>query len=300
MQNKLVKTELTRKPLLALTGQYQNGKSTFLNCLLGGNFAAEGNGVVTTKYNAKYSFGDFKSASVLYTNGKTKPLHTLSNGFNSNYTLGDHDKSALLNITAYTPFLANMDILDSPGCSANDEDNKVAFAAIDMADFVVFILQKSLSLTADIPFMRELIKKNKHFTVILNCTDDRAPLSKHSLDICNEIMSKLKSEKLDSNYVRLSDKHPVYPVNLLWAQCALGSLEQDNHKKRCRKIHAYLDAENLDAHELLCESNFFQMRELLSNFVSMFFNYTPSSPLALFSSVTKNWTSALQDVLKEK
>lgn len=284
-----------RKPLLVLTGQYQNGKSTFLNCLLGGNYAVEGQGLVTTKYNTKYTWGNFHSITAAYPNGKLELL--LGNKLLD--TLSDLEKSVRLEITTYSPLLQNMDLLDSPGCGANTQDDKVAEIALDMADFVIFILQK-LPSTPDISFMKELQNKGKHFTVILNCMDERDPFSNSALNLGTEIIAKLKNEKLNSNYVAISDKYPVYPVNLLWAQCAIAYLDSAEHKKRYRRTEVFLDNDNLLPSQLWEASNFAPLRTLVTSFVTTFFNYTPATPLQLFTNVSESLTTALQNTLKGK
>ena len=204
-----------RKPLLALTGQYQNGKSTFLNCLLGGPYAIEGNGLITTKYNAKYIFGDCVEARIIHKNGRTTSLESTGEIFSAVDTLQELDKNALMEISVYSPILTDMDVLDSPGCGANKVDDSVATTALDIADFVIFIVQKALDNESDIPFIKDLTSRGKHFTVILNCLNDCSPLSEQSSRICDAIFAKLKNEGLTENYVHLSNKFPVYPVNLL-------------------------------------------------------------------------------------
>jgi len=287
-----------RKPLLVLSGQYQNGKSTFLNCLLGGMYAVEGKGLATTRYNAKYVFGDFKDGKIIYENGKTTPLSPDSNVFAAADTVQDLDKGALLQISVYSPILMGMDILDSPGCGANQQDNTIAEKALSLADFVVYILQKTLDTREDISFLKNLAEQGKHFTVVLNCRNETDPGSDTAQSLCREIMAKIKSESLESNYVVLQQDKPVYPVNLLWAQCGLGYLEEANFQKKMKKLNVYLEDENITPLSLLARSNFLPVRTLLSSFVSAFFNYTPTSRLSLFSAITDDWTSELISVLR--
>lgn len=288
-----------RKPLLVLSGQYQNGKSTFLNCLLGGIYAVEGKGLATTRYNAKYVFGDFKDGKIVYENGKTTPLSTASNVFSAADTIQDLDKGSLLQISVYSPLLMGMDILDSPGCGANQQDNTIAEKALSLADFVVYVLQKTLDTQEDISFLKNLAEQGKHFTVVLNCRNETDPGSEMAQSLCREIMAKIKSESLESNYVALQQDKPVYPVNLLWAQCGLGYLEEADFQKKMIKLKVYLEDDNITPLSLLARSNFLPVRMLLSSFVSAFFNFTPTSRLSLFSTIAENWTSELIATIKE-
>lgn len=295
MQNK----GLPRKPLLGLTGQYQNGKSTFLNCLLGGDYAVEGDGLVTTKYNAKYFWGDLCHAQILFPDGIIKPLPSKNKLFSAKDTLPDLTRDVQLQISAYSPILLGMDILDSPGYGANQQDNATAENAIELADFVIYVVQKNLNDISDTNFLESLANRNKRFTVVLNCMNEVNPLSTQVGNICKEIMAKIKTKHLDRNYVSLSEKSSVWPVNLLWAQCALGYLEPEICKKKWNKVKCYLDKDEIMPLQLLAASNFLPMRKLLNSYVSTFFGYEPSSALSLFPLLTQEWTSSLVAALKE-
>lgn len=220
--------------------------------------------------------------------------------FSAEETVQEMAKGSLLRISAYSPMLIGMDILDSPGCGANSQDNTVAEKALSLADFVIYILQKALDNKEDISFLKNLTKKGKHFTIILNCHDENDPNSAKTKSLCGEVMAKIKTEKLESNYVALQKDKPVYPVNLLWAQCGLGYLGEAEMRKKWNKIKVYLDNESITPLALLARSNFLPVRTLLSSFVSAFFNYTPMSRLSLMSTIAENWTSELISVFEKE
>ena len=288
-----------RNPLLVLTGEYQNGKSTFLNCLLGGRYAVEGDGLVTTKYNARYRFGN--CTMVRGTSAQEVKPQTSWQFFSTADTLGEYEKNSTLEISVHSPILEHMDLLDSPGCGANESDDSVAEKALQMADFVIFVVRKTLN-QKEISFINKLTEAGKHYSVFLNCMSDVSPASEKASALCQEIHSKLRNENLLKNYVELSASLPVFPVNLLWAQCALGYLEAEEQKKKLRKIKVYLDCdeENISPIVLLNASNFLQVRTLLKNVVNTFFNYTPANNLQLFDSVCDNLVAELKQFLKEK
>ena len=291
---------IAKKPLLVLSGQYQNGKSTFLNCLLGGSYAVEGSGLTTTRYNAKYVFGDFREGKVIAENGGVRNLPAGKGFFSAADTIRDMKKSDLLQISAYSPILMGMDILDSPGCGADSQDNAVAEKAISLADFVIYILQKTLDNEEDISFLKNLTEQGKHFTVILNCRNEADPNSEQASAMCREIMARIKNEKLESNYVALQKDKPVYPVNLLWAQCGLGYPEEAEFRKKWNKLKIYLEDESITPLALLARSNFLPIRTLLSSFVSAFFSYAPTSRLSLMSAIAENWTSELVSIFEKE
>ncbi len=286
-------------PLLVLTGEYQNGKSTFLNCLLGGRYAVEGEGLVTTKYNARYRFGNCTMVRGIST--QEEYSQTSWQFFSTTDTLGEYEKNSTLEICVNSPILEHMDLLDSPGCGANKSDDSVAEKALQMADFVIFVVRKTLN-QKEINFINKLTEAGKHYSIFLNCMNDVSPASEKAAELCQEIHSKLRNENLLKNYVELSKDFPVYPVNLLWAQCALGYLEPEEQKRKLRKVKDFIDCddENISPLALLNASNFMQVRTLLKNVVNTFFNFTPACNLQLFDSVYDNLVSELKQILKEK
>ena len=288
-------------PLLALAGEYQNGKSTFLNCLLGERYAVEGDGRVTTKYNARYSFGDCRMIRGCFAHEGTENVQTPWQSFSIEDTLGEYDKGMVLEIRVNSPILEQMDLLDSPGWSADEADNAIAERALQMADFVVFVVRKALNQN-EINSINRLTNAGKHYSIFLNCVNDVNPTSEKAKTLCQDIYSKLRNENLLKNYVGLSEDFPVYPVNLLWAQCALGYLETEEQKKMFRKVKNLLDwdGEHISPIDLLKASNFSQVRTILKNVVKTFFNYSPINNLQILDSVCNRLVTELKQILMEQ
>ena len=302
MQNQIYKN--SGKPLLVITGQYQNGKSTFLNCLLGGHYAVEGKGLITTKYNAKYCFGDYQMLRVIPpvtgSLAEKKIYDSISGFFSAQDSIREYDKNSLLEITAYSPMLEHIDLLDSPGCGANDEDDSVAEAALTMADFVLFIVQKDINIQ-EMQFMKKICCAGKHFSIILNCWNDLDPDSDEAKVLTQTVFAKLQNNnELLANYVSLSKKYPVYPVNLLWAQCALGYQDAELYQKRMKQVGCSLGIEQINPFDLLQISNFLSVREMIKKVIHTFFNYTPYQDYHILRSVADSWTTELVNILKEK
>ena len=286
------------KPLLAISGQFQNGKSTFLNCLLGGDYATEGEGTsATTKHNTRYIYGDFSEIREITPDKSESPRGNAA-FFSRGASCRDTECSTILQISAYSPMLQTMDILDSPGFAANAKDDVAADEALRLTDFVVLVVKKTLDDKSDIPFLRNITGKGKHFTVIFNCYNSDHPASKKSQKVCSEIFSQLKNAKLNSNYIRLAEDFPVYPVNLLWAQCALGYLPEDEITGKLEAVKYYLKKEDLTPAVLLDASNFTPVRSMLQNIVRTFFNFTPVRELDLTRLVADNWTNELKKILE--
>ena len=288
-----------RKPLLGITGQYQRGKSTLLNCLLGGYYAVEGNGLTTTKYNTCYRWGEFTEARVC-TGGKTELLPSPHLLFEPNSTLENLDDDATFEVSVWSPLLKSIDILDSPGYGANQRDNGVALQTLSDADFILYVIShKTLDNEADLPFLRSLNKSNTHYSIMFNCFKDQSPDSAPVRAICKEIKARLDSERLSANYVTLSGDHPVYPINLLWAQCALGYLEETAQKRKLKSLMSYFDGNVPSQRDLLALSGFLSFRKMIEAYVEQFFKLPPVEPLLALERATKLWESAMITIFEQ-
>lgn len=287
-----------RKPLLALTGPYQNGKSTFLNCLLGGGYAAEGDGTATTKFNARYFFGDVRGARVRHADGTSDPLESAAELFTAEDTLAKGMKGDdSFEISVYSPALQSIDILDSPGYGVKEQDNQTADLALEEADFVVCIFTKALG-DDDCKFLKNLCARVKRYTAVLNCQDDRDPCDKKTAKICDTIKAALDNKKLADNYVALSADRPVYPVNLLWAQTAIGYQAREVRKKRWNKVaKGFLEGEAATPLDLLERSGFLPLRSLLENHARALSRYPASESLCTLSRLADEWGSDLIRIL---
>ncbi len=293
--NKLAQTLNTewRKPAICLCGQYQNGKSTFLNCLLGGYYAAEGDGTATTVYKSRYTFGDILSAKVIYSDGTAGELEYPS----LFQTKVDMPKDSSLKIQLYSPTLEDMDILDTPGIGFSEAGDELAENAAKSADFIIYMVRKELYADSDIPFLENLMRHGKNFSVILNCYNDSLPDSEFVKDLCQEIASAIRAHKLDNNYIPLSKELPVYPVNLLFAKAALGYCPPGEQKKNWNKTLSFIDRE-ISRDMVLNLSNFMPLRRLLGKFVCNLFHYTPNPYLDIMTNLAERWASALSTALK--
>lgn len=281
-----------RKSLLALAGKYQNGKSTFLNCLLGGMYALEGDGTVTTKHIAKYTYGEYREAKLFLPDGT---IQVLSSPMPDQ--IPKQEKGSTIQVSVYSPVLMKMDILDSPGCGASKTDDREAREAVTYADMVIYVIQKELDFE-DVSFLKDITEHNKYYTVILNCLDEKAPDDADAKQICNAVMAKITTEHLDRNYLPLSKEKQVYPVNLLWAQCALGYLPELEHRRKRNKIKNFMEQDNITPLSLLEKSGFLSLRSVLTNLVALSYNIPSASMLSLASGITEEWTSELLKTIK--
>ncbi|MCP4104245.1 MAG: hypothetical protein GY749_01695 [Desulfobacteraceae bacterium] len=104
------------KPSIAVTGCFQNGKSTLINCLLDDYVAHIGRGDSTTHISTSYIYGEIQSAVLFPKHRTDKPEEIHFHQFtekSKNNSLQQYDRAE---ISLWKPILRDFDIIDTPGC----------------------------------------------------------------------------------------------------------------------------------------------------------------------------------------
>ena len=293
LQNVSRPSAAPQKPTVAIVGKYQDGKSTLVNCLLGGEYAFQGDGLTTTKYTARYMLGDMPEIRAVGGGGEIILSDLLETGLKR--CLEELPNVSELKITVYSPFLYTLNLMDSPGWSANATDNSTAEQALESSDIFVYVLTKAIS-EDDLEYLRLIAKTNKPWFVILNCQDDRSPQETEVLS--SEIDSKLRSERLDENCHALQARHLVFPVNLLWAQYALRCASPEKLPKIDRRIRAFFSDALPDRGRILSESGILWLRRALVEKTAMMCRLPGVEPLGLLDRTWDLLRSDLQRLLK--
>ena len=107
---------------IGIVGCYQNGKSTFVNCLLDDVVARTGQGISTTSINTRYVYGDVQK--VEYCSGSNIVKSTRLCNFLSTSEYPENIDEIV--VTLWKPLLKNINIIDTPGFNANDTDDAMA------------------------------------------------------------------------------------------------------------------------------------------------------------------------------
>ena len=197
-----------------LAGQYQNGKSTLINCLLGGDYAIEGDGCHTTAYRTIY----------LYSEGATKYYKVNANGKREllkdglAQSIQHNGQDIYFEAHVPSPVLKTMTLIDAPGWGAEDADDKQAELSIEDVAYVVYLAQAKQLSQEDKNFLRLLKKHNKFFCVLLNARDNTDPQTESVQDICAAIVGSIKQIGLDGQFVKYPSATGLAVVNLLWAK----------------------------------------------------------------------------------
>lgn len=250
-------TNTKNKPFtITITGRFQQGKSTLLNCLLEKKYVKTGDGCVTTRCCSYFRFGTPESFRLIR-NGQVQMLEDLNGDF------GQEDR---LEITCDHPLLRYVTLIDTPGFDARREDDETARSAIQDADAVLLMLAEKMD-ERDRKILNFCRENTKHVIVLFNCKNEDywRPDDKQIKTVCEEIDAQLRD--YDEFILPIARKR-VFPCNVLWAWTALGHEEM---KKK--KIINWLNTNDLPSmsdRELLCESGIPVIRREISKiFVSL-------------------------------
>ncbi|MFN8671763.1 MAG: dynamin family protein [Candidatus Sericytochromatia bacterium] len=132
LKDKLDKNELN----LTVLGEFNRGKSTFVNSLIGANILPSGLTPTTSSINIlKYSTNSYLKA--FYKNKSEKDFLLEKNTFDSL----DYENINYLEIGSNSDFLKNIIIVDTPGVNdINEQKLEVTYNYIPNSDAVIFLL----------------------------------------------------------------------------------------------------------------------------------------------------------------
>ena len=228
-------------PRIVLAGQFQQGKSTFVNCILRGRFAIEGRQTETTRSIVRYVYNkDCFEIRQLLPNGRRRLLGCdLTVTTNSN-------RDCHYEIGVSSTALLHCNLVDVPGWGANDHDNKLAVDSLEDASFLIYVTGRTLE-KMDFEFLREVQRRHVYFTVVLNQKDMSNPDPEDEVQgsICRNIFGQLKQRELLRYYVRYPGESHVASVNLKWAKYGVGllggSLDAEDESQLQQVLHELSD-----------------------------------------------------------
>ena len=212
-------------PQTVVAGEFQNGKSTLINCLLDDKYAPTGNGLRTTGCCSYFRYGEAEIAKLIRRTGEEIILDRREDIFDSAFTCKQSD---YLEITCWKPLLERAVLVDTPGFGVDYGDDMIAAEAIEKSDIVLF-LHASTALGERARAMLQLFReKGKHIVFLFNCKDESKwePSAPKNQEICRNIEAQLKTMGLFDSIIQVGG-NKVWPCNPLWAWYALGHLQRD-------------------------------------------------------------------------
>lgn len=205
------------KPSIAVTGCFQNGKSTLINCLLDDYVAHMGRGDSTTHISTSYVYGEIQSAFLFPKDQAGRPEEIPFHQFMEKakeYPLQEYDHAQ---VTLWKPILRDFDIIDTPGFNANTEDEERALRSVKNADYLLFVLSNEKGMSESEQMLVSAIASLKiPYVIILNCIafDRWDPASPENDRLRNQIYAI--SQKYGSLPEFVDGQTPVWTCNLSW------------------------------------------------------------------------------------
>lgn len=197
-----------------LAGQYQNGKSTFINCLLGGDYAKEGEGLHTTAYSTKYTYSHDGERYYKVDSCGCRTLLKGDLAETIDRTAGD----VYFDAEIPSSILKRMSLVDAPGHGADEADDRQAELALQNADFIVYLSRVKQLAQGDKNFLRLLRKHGKYFCVVLNVQDGTDPQNETVRTVCRAIAGSIKSLRMEGQFIHYPSESGLCVINLLWAK----------------------------------------------------------------------------------
>lgn len=268
----------SNKPVVAIVGGFQIGKSTLVNCLLDDRYAPTGKGLRTTAASTLFRYGEAEEAWLFHGDSSHgERLARRQDVFDPSREVGPED---WFRISAWKPVLQYVDIVDTPGYNAQDDDDKSASAAIDASSVVVIVQAAKTMDELCRTIVREACVPGKRCLFLLNCANQEcwAPDDPHNVEICGAIEAELTSMGVVEFFLNVGDRI-VHPVNALWAWYATGQSSRDlqspdesvrrNAERMERKIKNYavdeLGLEDPSPAELMSRCGFSSLRQRISD-----------------------------------
>ncbi len=268
----------SNKPVVAIVGGFQIGKSTLVNCLLDDRYAPTGKGLRTTAASTLFRYGEAEEAWLFHgDNPQGERLARRQDVFDPSREVAPDD---WFRISAWKPVLQNVDIVDTPGYNAQDADDKSASAAIAASSVVVIVQAAKTMDDLCRAIVREACVPGKRCLFLLNCTNPEcwSPDDPHNAEICAAIEAELTSMGVSDFFLRIGERL-VHPVNALWAWYATGQSSRDlqspeetvrhNAERAERKIKNYavdeLGLEDPSPAALMERCGFSSLRQRISD-----------------------------------
>ncbi len=210
------------KPIIALYGSLQNGKSTLINCFMGRYTALTGKGLATTSLTARYRYAENERIQYRLASGDLRDI-TLDELFRAK-SFDDISSGSSFNIEAKVPaeILKFCDIVDTPGFNANNEDTAKAWKILENVNYCLFVISNTGLTELNRDILKQLCKKCPAVSIIMNCSDGRRqekwlPSHPANMNFINEIRSWINSEGLE--IIPLGGKY-IFSCNALfyWSQ----------------------------------------------------------------------------------
>lgn len=247
-------------PTISIFGDFQNGKSTLVNCILGQEIAAVGGkGLSVTKNNIRYTYGTNRRYSIHKSDGS----HYIPTHETDVLVLDSTDEIVL---TISNKILQNWDLVDTPGFNANENESKAAEYMIRHSDFAILLIHNKGLSKVEKEIAYKLSSQNVPFVVLINCYNDIfeqwSPSNKNNQSIADSVRSELSFP--GSSFFHQFGENGVFTANLIWywIACDFDYAASSSNKsilkcvKMLRNFWEYFSQSTFSSREIARISNF--------------------------------------------
>lgn len=215
---------------IGIVGGFQNGKSTFVNCMLDDLVARTGGeGVRVTSVNVKYMYGDIQHVDYI-SDGNIISSVTLHDFIETKEFPSDINE---VHVNLWKPILRYVNIVDTPGFNANDTDTAMALDSLKGLDAAILVVNnKALSVT-ETEIMHHLSVHGIPFYIIMNCMDNGGD-SWNPQSTFNEEKEQVIDAAVKNRQFRpqMIENKSIIRANFQWFWYASEQYLQDDDEKR--------------------------------------------------------------------
>lgn len=243
-----------------IVGDFQSGKSTLVNCLLGRPIAAIGDGTPTTHAVVNYLYeGQEERLEYLDKTGTICKSDICE--------LDQLEKSRQfdqVNVFLSAPILRDFILTDMPGFGNDEEDNSLAEVTIKKIDFAIVLTRNEKSGEEESNLYKNVLRLRKHripYYLIMNCTD----FNKWSPSHPNNFPISERNRSLFSSYPPISypfENREIPIVNLMWYWFSICS-HDDPIIKRYKSMYNYITS-RVTIQDIKSISNFYLITKIFS------------------------------------
>ncbi|MFZ4439320.1 MAG: GTPase [Syntrophales bacterium] len=249
-----------------IAGEFQQGKSSLLNCLMQREVAATGYGSSTTLIPAFYSYGENESWTIYDGAGRISDQgESIGKYVVKSKDIYKNGHSAAVRLPVQE--LRYITFIDSPG--RNDAHPK-DWATDELlengeVDYVLYLAANKQEGTIDKAFLSKTMKQSLPVAIVMNCgkggTGNPSPISVENERIAAKYGSYLELEKIITY-------SPIFRCNILWYWygCHLAQKPTDDEKRKYIEEHyigGHFKGSIPSSVEIVTQSGFEVLREFL-------------------------------------
>lgn len=273
-------------PKITIVGEFQNGKSTLVNCLLGAKYAPTGHGCRTTSCCTHFLCGE--------TNAAPRQIY------------GATPSENYLEVTCNRPILKDAILIDTPGFDASKDDDETAKNAIRNSDIIIFVQGAQQLGERSFQILKNIRDAGKRMLFLMNCKDlqNWSPKDKHNMGIANNIEHDLFNHGISSSLISIQSKK-VWPVNPIFALYAAGQLEKErDFSQGTTKRHTIYLLKNIqildkNKEQLYQESAIPEVRRVIEEAAIMPLKELCKNMEQELQALTERWTSRLRKIISD-